>query len=144
MRGPNRTAPLKFDHPGLATSATRDGDRLVIQNDIGANDAHVLVLSVGLCDVTLPGLIRLTGNPRLAWDTYGRLISDFGEIVAGAPSDAFERGLAAATENASERRLDFEQARTLARRSLAVCAEAAGSPFPQDPREQLERAILAT
>lgn len=46
MRGLNRTSALKFDHPGLDTAATRDGDRLLIQNDIGTNDAHVLVLQV--------------------------------------------------------------------------------------------------
>lgn len=53
MRGLNRTAPLKFDHPGLDTAATRDGDRLVIQNDIGTNDAHVLVIHVTGNRVTL-------------------------------------------------------------------------------------------
>ncbi len=53
MRGCNRTSPLKFDHPGLDTAATRDGDRLVIQNDIGTNDAHVLVLNVEALRVTL-------------------------------------------------------------------------------------------
>ena len=46
MRGVARTAPLKFDHPGLDTAATRDGARLVIQNDIGTNDAHVIVIAV--------------------------------------------------------------------------------------------------
>jgi uncharacterized protein Yka (UPF0111/DUF47 family) len=46
MAGLNRTAPLKFDHPGLGTTATRAGGRLVIQNDIGTTDAHVLVLHV--------------------------------------------------------------------------------------------------
>jgi len=46
MAGVNETAPLKFDHPGLGTTATRLGDRLVIQNDIGTTDAHVLVLHV--------------------------------------------------------------------------------------------------
>jgi uncharacterized protein Yka (UPF0111/DUF47 family) len=46
MRGLNRTAPLKFDHPGLATAATRVGERLVIQNDIGTTDAHVIVVHV--------------------------------------------------------------------------------------------------
>src|SRR5271165_5309995 len=38
MRGVRRTAPLKFDHPGLDTTATRDGNRLVVQNDIGTTD----------------------------------------------------------------------------------------------------------
>lgn len=46
MAGVNATAPLKFDHPGLGTTATRAGDRLVIQNDLGTTDAHVLVLHV--------------------------------------------------------------------------------------------------
>ena len=46
MSGLNRTAKLKFDHPGLATTATRAGDRLVIQNDIGTTDAHVIVIHV--------------------------------------------------------------------------------------------------
>jgi uncharacterized protein Yka (UPF0111/DUF47 family) len=46
MRGINRTRHLKLDHPGLDTAATRDGERLMIQNDIGTNDAHVLVLQV--------------------------------------------------------------------------------------------------
>lgn len=46
MAGVNRTAPLKFDHPGLVTTATRAGPRLVIQNDIGTTDAHVIVVHV--------------------------------------------------------------------------------------------------
>lgn len=46
MAGVNRTAGLKFEHPGLGTTATRIGDRLLIQNDIGESDAHVLVVRV--------------------------------------------------------------------------------------------------
>ena len=46
MAGVNRTAKLKFDHPGLATTATRNGSRVVIQNDIGTTDAHVIVIHV--------------------------------------------------------------------------------------------------
>lgn len=53
MRGLNRTATLKFDHPGLDTVATRDGERLLLQNDIGTNDAHVLVLQVSGRTITL-------------------------------------------------------------------------------------------
>jgi hypothetical protein len=46
MAGVNRTAALKFDHPGLGTTATRSGPALLIQNDIGMTDAHVLVVRV--------------------------------------------------------------------------------------------------
>jgi uncharacterized protein Yka (UPF0111/DUF47 family) len=54
MKGLRRTAPLKFDHPGLGTTATRSQSRLVIQNDIGTTDAHVLVVHVEklLCTLT--------------------------------------------------------------------------------------------
>ena len=46
MKGLNRTSPLKFDHPGLGTTATRTGEKLLLQNDIGVTDAHVLVINV--------------------------------------------------------------------------------------------------
>lgn len=51
--GLNETRPLKFDHPGLDTMATRAGDRLVIQNDIGTTDAHVVVIAVEANAVTV-------------------------------------------------------------------------------------------
>jgi uncharacterized protein Yka (UPF0111/DUF47 family) len=53
MRGVNRTRSLKFDHPGLGTTATRGGKCLIIQNDIGTTDAHVLVVHVEKRRVTL-------------------------------------------------------------------------------------------
>lgn len=53
MRGVGRTRMLKLDHPGLDTAATRDGERLLLQNDIGTNDAHVLVLRVEDLSVSL-------------------------------------------------------------------------------------------
>ena len=46
MHGVNQTRKLKFDRPGLGTSATRDGDRLSIQNDLGTKDLHVFVVHV--------------------------------------------------------------------------------------------------
>jgi uncharacterized protein Yka (UPF0111/DUF47 family) len=46
MEGLNQTSPLKFDHPGLGTTATRVAEKLVLQNDIGTTDAHVLVIHV--------------------------------------------------------------------------------------------------
>jgi uncharacterized protein Yka (UPF0111/DUF47 family) len=53
MRGLNRTAALKFDHPGLATTATEFQDQLLIQNDIGTTDAHVLVVRVHDLDASV-------------------------------------------------------------------------------------------
>jgi hypothetical protein len=46
MRGVNETRALKFNHPGLETTATRSGGKLLIQNDIGTTDAHVVVIAI--------------------------------------------------------------------------------------------------
>jgi uncharacterized protein Yka (UPF0111/DUF47 family) len=53
MRGLESTAHLKFDHPGLATTAVRAGPRLTIQNDIGVTDAHVIVITVEGTAITI-------------------------------------------------------------------------------------------
>ena len=39
------------------------------------------VLDVGVNDETVEGLVRSTGNPRLARDSYQRLIQGFAEVV---------------------------------------------------------------
>ena len=46
MNGVNETRRLKFDRPGLGTTATRDSDQLTIQNDLGSSDVHVVVVHV--------------------------------------------------------------------------------------------------
>ena len=53
MHGLNETCALKFNHPGLATMATRSGGRLLIQNDIGTTDAHVVVVAIDKNSVTV-------------------------------------------------------------------------------------------
>jgi uncharacterized protein Yka (UPF0111/DUF47 family) len=87
-RGVRRTSPLKFDHPGLETTAARAAGKLVLQNDIGTTDAHVLVVHVeGLAatltytDVHLPKLVFFQGllsRWPIAWnDTRSRNDSAF-------------------------------------------------------------------
>ncbi|HXE97603.1 MAG TPA: DUF47 family protein [Dongiaceae bacterium] len=63
MKGVKRTQQLKFDHPGLGTTASRIGTMLILQNDIGTTDAHVLVVHVEGLRVT----VTYTDNhlPRL-------------------------------------------------------------------------------
>lgn len=53
MRGLDRTRGLAFGHPGLDTTASRSGERLIVQNDIGTTDAHVLILTVDGLSATL-------------------------------------------------------------------------------------------
>ena len=87
MKGLGRTKPLKFDHPGLGTTATRSGPKLVIQNDIGMTDAHVMVInvegmtvSVIYTDIHMPRLqffISLFDAWKVRWeDTLSRRAGD--------------------------------------------------------------------
>lgn len=46
VAGVRSTEGLRLSHPGLATTATHTGNRLLIQNDIGMTQAHVIVITV--------------------------------------------------------------------------------------------------
>ncbi|MFZ1988244.1 MAG: PEP/pyruvate-binding domain-containing protein [Alphaproteobacteria bacterium] len=104
------------------------------------------VLNVGLTHATLPGLIALTGNPRLAWDCYLRLIECYAETVQGlalAPfSEAAAKALAAAGAD-SLAELDTLSLRGLVSRHLEIFEDAAGEAFPDDPYKQLRHAVDA-
>ena len=101
------------------------------------------LLNIGLCDATLPGLLRQTGNPRLAWDAYRRLIACYGEVVAGLDAKLFEDELLRATQGRDERELDFSELRDLTASFKSIYAQNAGVAFPQDVNEQLSGAIRA-
>lgn len=101
------------------------------------------LLNIGLSASTLPGFIRITGHPRLAWDAYRRLIAGYGEVVAGIDAAHFEADLDALRGATEERELDFSALRALAERHLETYRREAGEPFPQDAHTQLRQAIAA-
>ena len=41
------------------------------------------ILNLGLNDEVVEGLIRKTGNPRFAWDSYRRFVQMYGDVVLG-------------------------------------------------------------
>jgi pyruvate,orthophosphate dikinase len=104
------------------------------------------VLNVGLSDSTLPGLLRATGNPRLAWDSYRRLVQAFAEVVRGVDPAVFAAAVRDELQMHSVERLaglDFRGLRSLTARFLDLYADVVGDPFPQSPMEQLEAAVAA-
>jgi pyruvate,orthophosphate dikinase len=101
------------------------------------------LLNIGLTETTLPGLIRQTGHPRLAWDAYRRLIAGYGEVVAGIDAALFEADLMAVRRDEEERSLDFAGLRDIAHRHLETYHRETGSPFPQSAETQLGEAVAA-
>ncbi|HYW75525.1 MAG TPA: PEP/pyruvate-binding domain-containing protein [Gammaproteobacteria bacterium] len=104
------------------------------------------VLNVGLNEDSLTGLLRVTGDHRLVWDSYSRLIMAFAEIVAGVSVVPFEHALNTALRRSgaqTSRELDFRALRELAQTFLALYQEHAGADFPRDPMEQLRAATAA-
>ena len=104
------------------------------------------VLNIGLNDATVAGLVRMTGNPRLAWDSYRRLIQSFAEVVHGAKPDAFDAARAKqlkAARLAGPGELDFIALRELATEYLEIYRELTGEGFPQSPLDQLTAAAEA-
>jgi pyruvate,orthophosphate dikinase len=104
------------------------------------------VLNVGLNAVTVESLIRFTGNPRLAWDSYRRLVQGYAEVVANlptAPFDALVAELLRREEAETERELDHRSLRALTMAMLDCYRTQTGSDFPADPKVQLAEAAGA-
>ncbi len=104
------------------------------------------VLNLGINDRVVEGLARRTGNERFAYDAYRRFIDMFGDVVMGVHHEHFEAVLAALKKEkgvSEDTELDAEALKELVRRYKEVYRQHTGSLFPEDPYEQLYRAINA-
>jgi len=104
------------------------------------------VLNLGLNDKTVIGMAKKTGNPRFAWDSYRRFIQMYSNVVLGLNTSHLEsnmedlkeaRGVHEDTELTAA---DLEE---LVKVYKSVILEDHGIVFPQDPVEQLWKAIAA-
>lgn len=104
------------------------------------------ILDVGLNADSVRGLIGLTGNPRLAWDSYRRFIQVYAEVVDGMPAAPFEARLEEAIraeQVANDRELDPEVLERVTRDFHGIAGRAVDRTPPDDPFEQLASAARA-
>jgi pyruvate,orthophosphate dikinase len=102
------------------------------------------VLDIGVTDDSVKGLAAWSGDPRLAWDSYRRLLQMFGQTVLGIDAGHFAAALRAAKDAkgvTGDLDLDAEDLRRLVGEFKAIIREQSGREFPQNPREQLDLAI---
>jgi pyruvate, orthophosphate dikinase len=104
------------------------------------------ILNLGLNDDALAGLAGATGNARFARDSYRRLIQMYGEVVDGIDGHRFEAALADLKRKRGAQQdvdLSADDLASLLETYKGFYKQETGDEFPQDPREQLRRAVVA-
>lgn len=107
------------------------------------------VLNLGLNKTTLNAIIRKTGNERFVYDAMRRFIAMFGSIVMGI-DDKEKKVFKKALEEMKEKKnvkldtdLTADALKALVEEYKIIYKKETGEDFPEDPLEQLRRAINA-
>ena len=104
------------------------------------------VLNLGLNDEITRSVAESTGDARLAYDLYRRLLHMFGSVVLNIPDHHFEDVLTRCRRDAGvelDADLSADDWRGVVDAYHGVVRTFSGADFPSDPREQLRRATEA-
>jgi pyruvate, orthophosphate dikinase len=104
------------------------------------------ILNLGLNDVTVEGLTRLSTNPQFAWDSYRRFVQMYGSVVFELPRKGFEDILEEHRQRCGvERDIDLPVAelQAVVQRFKQHVRGQTGRDFPSEPLDQLWGAIAA-
>jgi pyruvate, orthophosphate dikinase len=104
------------------------------------------VLNLGLNDESVLGLAKQTGDERFAYDSYRRFVSMYARIVLGLPAEPFDAHFDQARERSgaeSDATIPADALADLVEDYKALVEHHTGTPFPQDPTDQLRGAIEA-
>ena len=104
------------------------------------------VLNLGMNDDAVVGMAAQSGDERFAWDCYRRFIQMFGSVAMNIPHSDFDEFLHKAREAAGvsfDSQLSAADLKTIVGEFKKVYKKDTGEEFPQEPFEQLRRAINA-
>ena len=104
------------------------------------------ILNLGLNDMVVEGLAKLTNNERFAFDSYRRFIQMFSDVVMEVEKPKFEKILDAVKEENGAKfdtDLSANNLREIVKRYKVLFMKEKGFEFPQDPKVQLMEAIKA-
>ncbi|PIR35134.1 MAG: pyruvate, phosphate dikinase [Bdellovibrio sp. CG11_big_fil_rev_8_21_14_0_20_39_38] len=104
------------------------------------------VLNLGLNEETVEGMIKLTNNPRFAWDAYRRFIQMYANVVMNFNISLLESTLEDLKEARGvheDTKLKAEDWKELCKVFKKIILEESGKQFPNDPMEQLWLAVAA-
>ncbi|MGI6643348.1 MAG: pyruvate, phosphate dikinase [Bacillota bacterium] len=104
------------------------------------------ILNLGLNEKSVQGLYNATGNMRFALDCHRRFIQMYSNVVLELDHDLFENVLSSVREE-EKAQYDFEISveglKKIIEGYREIVKEKTGTPFPEDPMEQLYMAVLA-
>ncbi len=104
------------------------------------------ILNLGLNDVVVEGLAKLTNNERFAYDSYRRFIQMFSDVVMEVEKPKFEKILDAVKEEKGAKfdtDLTAEDLKEVVKRYKEMFQKEKGFEFPQEPKAQLMEAVKA-
>ncbi|MGM0569009.1 MAG: PEP/pyruvate-binding domain-containing protein, partial [Elusimicrobiota bacterium] len=127
-----------------------DNDPLLVSVRSGAAQSMPgmmdTVLNLGLNDNSVKGLVKKSGNPRFAWDSYRRFQQMFGNVVMGIDAEKFESEMDKLKEKkgvSKDLDLDENDLKELVGIFKDVYKRETGEDFPSEPRIQLKKSIEA-
>ncbi len=135
----------------------RTGKRLGARNDpllVSVRSGAVVsmpgmmdtILNLGMNDESVVGLSEAGGGERFAYDSYRRFVQMFGNVVAGVDGNLFENALGRikmARRAVDDVELTADDMRQVVEEYRQIYRSETGEDFPQDPTEQLDRAVDA-
>ncbi len=104
------------------------------------------VLNLGMNDESVKTFAKKTKNERVAYDSYRRFITMFGDVVMGVKRSLFEEALDEAKQTKGvqyDTELDAADLKALIPKYKELVRKEAGKDFPQEPWKQLKMAIDA-
>lgn len=110
------------------------------------------ILNLGLNDAVVEGIIRKTGNPRFAWDSYRRFVQMYGDVVLGMKPankndiDPFEEIIEHVKAEKGvelDTQLSVDDLKELVAKFKAAVKKQTGQDFPESSYEQLWGAICS-
>ncbi len=104
------------------------------------------ILNLGLNDVTVEGLAKLTNNDRFAYDSYRRFIQMFSDVVMEIEKAKFEKIFEDIKEKngcKQDTDLSAENMKEVVKQYKALYQKEKGDEFPQEPFMQLMESVKA-
>ena len=104
------------------------------------------ILNLGLNSEVVEGLVKLTNNPRFAYDSYRRFIQMFSDVALGLEKSNFEKIIDQMKEEKGvklDTELDADDLKEMVKKFKALFKKEMKYDFPEDPKMQLLEAVKA-